>query len=109
MKVIIALSFALSVMPFYLSASPNMILKEGAVACKTLDSLNYAERIRTGNTVLEVHKSRVNNNCTTIDQDKNVTAFSVGVTSKVEFFALSKLDIYYVNTRDLMPIISVKE
>lgn len=82
-------------------AAPNMILVKESFACRTLTTLNYAERMSINEPVLEIQKSEVNNNCTTVYEDKEVTAFDIGVTAKVEFFALGKLDIYYVNSRDL--------
>ncbi|AUR82954.1 hypothetical protein NVP1030O_38 [Vibrio phage 1.030.O._10N.222.55.F9] len=85
-------------------AAPNMQLAAKSVACKTLTTLNYAERMLINETVLEVQLAEVNNSCTTIPQDKGVTAFDIGVTAKVEFFALGKLDVYYVNTRDLISL-----
>ncbi|AUR81441.1 TMhelix containing protein [Vibrio phage 1.005.O._10N.286.48.F2] len=85
-------------------AAPNMQLAAKSVACKTLTTLNYAERMLINEPVLEVQLAEVNNSCTTIPQDKDVTAFDIGVTAKVEFFALGKLDVYYVNTRDLISL-----
>ncbi|AUR98046.1 hypothetical protein NVP1246O_39 [Vibrio phage 1.246.O._10N.261.54.E10] len=85
-------------------AAPNMQLAAKSVACKTLTTLSYAERMLINETVLEVQLAEVNNSCTTIPQDKDVTAFDIGVTAKVEFFALGKLDVYYVNTRDLISL-----
>lgn len=85
-------------------SAPNMELTSGSIACKTITTLNYAERMQMNEPVLEIQKAEVNNNCTTMQNDKSVTAFDIGVTSKVEFFALGKLDVYYVNTRDLKRI-----
>ena len=82
-------------------AAPNMQLAKSSIACKTLTTLNYAERMLIDEPVLEVQKAEVNNSCTHTQTDRSVTAFDIGVTSKVEFFALGKLDVYYVNTRDL--------
>tara|TARA_B100001057_G_scaffold494165_2_gene590173 strand:- start:452 stop:775 length:324 start_codon:yes stop_codon:yes gene_type:complete len=93
--------FALALVGFNAVAAPNMGLKSGSFACKTLTTLNYAERMVLNEPVLEVQKAEVNNSCTTLKHDIEVTAFDVGVTAKVEFFALGKLDVYYVNTRDL--------
>jgi hypothetical protein len=95
------LLLALALIGFNASAAPNMSLVKGSFACKTLTTLNYAERMVINEPVLEVQKAEVNNSCTTIGEDKAVTAFDIGVTAKVEFFALGKLDVYYVNTRDL--------
>ena len=89
-------------------AAPNMMLSKGSVACKTLSTLNYAERMVINEPVLEVQKSEVNNSCTHTREDKQVTAFDIGVTSKVEFFALGKLDVYYVNSRDLKSLTEKK-
>lgn len=85
-------------------AAPNMQLSEDSVACKTLTTLSYAERMLINEPVLEVQRSEVNNSCTTTQDKKLVTAFDIGVTAKVEFFALGKLDVYYVNTRDLISL-----
>ena len=86
------------------SAAPNMAISKGSIACKTLTTLNYAERMLINEPVLQVQKAEVNNSCTTMPQRKLVTAFDIGVTAKVEFFALGKLDVYYVNTRDLVSL-----
>jgi hypothetical protein len=83
-------------------AAPNMHLAPNSVACKTLTTLNYAERMLINEPVLEVQRAEVNNSCTTTQELKAVTAFDIGVTAKVEFFALGQLDVYYVNTRDLV-------
>ena len=85
-------------------AAPNMQLKADSVACKTITTLKYAERMLINEPVLEVQRSEVNNSCTTTQEKKLVTAFDIGVTAKVEFFALGKLDVYYVNTRDLISL-----
>lgn len=95
---------ALALIGFNAAAAPNMILSGGSVACKTLKTLNYAERMQVNEPVLEMQLAEVNNNCATLQTDKHVTAFDIGVTSKVEFFALGSLDVYYVNTRDLKGI-----
>lgn len=98
------IALALALIGFNVAAAPNMILSGGSVACKTLKTLNYAERMQFNEPVLEMQLAEVNNNCTTLQTDKHVTAFDIGVTSKVEFFALGSLDVYYVNTRDLKGI-----
>lgn len=95
---------ALLLSPFLVHAAPNMQLASKSIACKTLTTLNYAERMLINEPVLEVQRAEVNNSCTTTNQDKSVTAFDIGVTAKVEFFALGKLDVYYVNTRDLISL-----
>lgn len=91
----------LLLIPLSAVSAPNMQLNTGSFACKTLTTLNYAERMNMGEPVLEVQKAEVNNSCTTIDVVTEVTAYDIGVTSKVEFFALGKLERFYVNTRDL--------
>jgi hypothetical protein len=83
-------------------AAPNMHLAPNSVACKTLTTLKHAERMLINEPVLEVQRAEVNNSCTTTQELKEVTAFDIGVTAKVEFFALGQLDVYYVNTRDLV-------
>lgn len=100
----IAITALIAITPFASLSAPNMQLASESVACKTLTTLNYAERMLINEPVLEVQKSEVNNSCTTVSEDKEVTAFDIGVTSKVEFFALGKLDVYYVNTRDLISL-----
>ena len=85
-------------------AAPNMKIAENSVACKTITTLKYAERMIIDEPVLEVQKAEVNNSCTHVQSEKQVTAFDIGVTARVEFFALGKLDVYYVNTRDLRSI-----
>jgi hypothetical protein len=97
-----SLLVALLLIPSLALAAPNMALSSGSVACKTLTTLNYAERMLMNEPVLEVQKAEVNNNCTTVKESREVTAFDIGVTAKVEFFALGKLDVYYVNSRDLI-------
>lgn len=94
----------IALLSFPTIAAPNMVLEAGSVACKTIKTLNYAERMQMSEPVLEIQLAEVNNNCTTLQNDKPVTAFDIGVTSKVEFFALGDLDVYYVNTRDLKGI-----
>jgi len=97
-----ALALALTAFAvFDVQAAPNMQLLKDSIACKTITTLNYAERMLINEPVLEVQKAEVNNSCTHTRENKLVTAFDIGVTSKVEFFALGKLDVYYVNTRDL--------
>ncbi|AKU42650.1 hypothetical protein [Vibrio phage H188] len=91
-----------------LQAAPNMHLAPNSVACKTLTTLKHAERMLINEPVLEVQRSEVNNSCTTTQELKEVTAFDIGVTAKVEFFALGQLDVYYVNTRDLISLIDDK-
>lgn len=88
--------------PWLALAAPNMMLPVGSVACKTLATLNYAERMKMDEPVLLTHEAEVNNSCTTLNADMPVTAFNIGATAKVEFFALGKLDVYYVNSRDLV-------
>lgn len=95
------LLLGLVVAPTSIYAAPNMLLNGGSFACNTITNLEYAERMNFNEPVLEIQKAEVNNGCTTITEDKEVTAFDIGVTAKVEFFALGKLDVYYVNTRDL--------
>lgn len=97
----ILVAFA-SLAVFDATAAPNMHLAPHSVACKTLTTLNYAERMLINEPVLEVQRAEVNNSCTTTQELKAVTAFDIGVTAKVEFFALGQLDVYYVNTRDLV-------
>lgn len=96
-------SFLLSI-GSYTQAAPNMKIAVNSVACKTITTLKYAERMIIDEPVLEVQKAEVNNSCTHIQSDKLVTAFDIGVTARVEFFALGKLDVYYVNTRDLISL-----
>lgn len=103
------LMLGILIVPTSLFAAPNMLLAESSIACKTLTTLNYAERMMINEPVLEIHRSEVNNTCTTTAEDKEVTAFDIGVTSKVEFFALGKLDVYYVNTRDLVSLNDIKD
>lgn len=79
----------------------NMIVKKGSFVCKTLTALNYAERMALEQPTLSEHRSTVNNKCTTIIDDTKVTAFSIGVSAKVELFELGNLKVYYVNSRDL--------
>lgn len=95
---------AFAALAAHAQAAPNMQLANGSVACKTITTLNYAERMLINEPVLEVQRAEVNNSCTHTTDDKPVTAFDIGVTAKVEFFALGKLDVYYVNTRDLISL-----
>ncbi len=104
LKLTAPLALIAAILSVPVNAAPNMQLAAKSVACKTLTTLNYAERMLINEPVLEVQLAEVNNSCTTIPQDKDVTAFDIGVTAKVEFFALGKLDVYYVNTRDLISL-----
>ena len=86
-------------------SAPNYLLSEGATACKHLKTLSYAERIKKDEYVTPMQEAEASNDCTLpFTGDKEVTVFDIGVTSKVEFFALGKLDVYYVNTRDLISL-----
>lgn len=96
--------YSLLLIPFFVSAAPNYQIDAGTVACKTLKTLNYAERIKRDEPVLEAQRAEMNNNCTTTNIVKPVTAFDIGVTAKVEFFALGRLDVYYIVNRDLQDI-----
>lgn len=100
-KLVAPLALIAAILAHSSQAAPNMQLSAKSVACKTLTTLNYAERMLINEPVLEVQRAEVNNSCTHTQNDKLVTAFDIGVTAKVEFFALGKLDVYYVNTRDL--------
>tara|TARA_R110002012_G_C11575878_1_gene604871 strand:+ start:806 stop:1132 length:327 start_codon:yes stop_codon:yes gene_type:complete len=85
-------------------AAPNMQLAKDSVACRTLTTLKYAERMLINEPLLEVQKAEVNNSCTHTRTDRLVTAFDIGVTAKAELYALGQLDVYYVNTRDLISL-----
>jgi len=98
MKIVILLAL----ISFGVSAEPNMKLSKGATACKTVKTLGYAERIKLGEPVLESQRLEASNQCTTLDNVKPVTAFDIGVTAKVEFYVLGRLDVYYANARDLV-------
>jgi hypothetical protein len=83
-------------------AAPNYELAAGTVICKHLRTLEFSERIKLGEYVTPTQAGEVNNDCSTLATRKQVTAISILLSSKVEFFALGQLDVYYVNTRDLV-------
>ena len=85
-------------------AAPNYTLAKGTVACKGLAEIGYVERLMLDERVTPEQKTEVHNSCTTLQDKKDLTAWSIGngkSNAKVEIFALGKLDVYYVNTRDL--------
>ena len=87
------------------TAAPNYLLAEGTTACKHLKTLSIVARIKKDEYVPDMQRSEASNDCTLpMKEDKPVTAFDIGVTAKVEFFALGKLDVYYVNERDLISL-----
>lgn len=86
-------------------AAPNMLIdgsKDNAVfACGTLKTLNYAERMNMDEPLTQLQKAEIDNACYPFISEKPVTAFDIGVSSKVEVLVLDKLQILYINTRDL--------
>lgn len=87
------------------AAAPNMMINANdsntVFACSTLNTLDYAERMKMDEPLSSRHKAEVNNSCYPFESEMLVTAFDIGVASKVEVLVLDELKVLYINTRDL--------
>ena len=93
---------------FSAMAAPNMVIHAAddnkVFACNTQRALNYTQRLIMGEPLTQIQKAEINNTCYPFDSETLVTAFDIGVTAQIEVLVLDKLQLLYINSRDLKGI-----